>query len=159
MNPMLIFLSLSTGIYLIFATIWDLKSREIYTFPCNILAVMWAIFAFVKGSVDVYEMVAYVVCFVALYIGFNVTKAWGAGDSDLFLLFGSVYLAHIEKTITLFDISGQCIAMALVLLISASIGLVEAKIRKKELKRDSSIAIAPGYAMVIIGVIVGGFIS
>lgn len=43
--------------------------------------------------------------------------------------------------------------------LSAGIGFVEAKIKKTDLRRDSSIAIAPGYAVVIVGIIIGGFIS
>ena len=49
--------------------------------------------------------------------------------------------------------------LVLVLLLSMGIGLVEARRKKEHLKKTSSIAIAPGYAVVIIGIMIGGFIS
>lgn len=159
MDMFFVLLAVATGIYLVLATVWDLKSREIYTFPCNLLTVLWIAYAFFRGNVEVKAMATYIVFFIGLYVAFNATKTWGAGDSDLLLLFGSVYLAHIDGAFSLMDISSQCIALVVVLLLSAGIGFVEAKIKKTDLRRDSSIAIAPGYAVVIIGIIIGGFIS
>jgi len=159
MDLFLLLLAATTGIYLVLMAVLDLISREIYTFPCNVLTILWVAYAFARENVDVKVIAAYVVFFIALYVAFNVTKTWGAGDSDLLLLFGSVYLAHMDGAFTLFDVSSQCIALVMVLLISAGIGFIEAKIKKEHLKKDSSIAIAPGYAVVIIGVIIGGFIS
>lgn len=158
MDWFLLFLALLTGIYLVLAAVWDLKSREIYTFPCNMLTVLWIAYAFVQGNVDVKVIATYTIFFIALYVAFNMTKTWGAGDSDLLLLYGSVTLAQMDGAITLLDISSQCIALAVVLLVSAVIGFIEAKIKKETLRKDSSIAIAPGYAVVIIGSIIGGFI-
>jgi len=154
----LLFLAVVTGTYLVLAAVWDLKSREIYTFPCNVLTVLWIVYAFVQGNVDVKVIATYIIFFIALYVAFNMTKTWGAGDSDLLLLYSSVTLAQMDGVITLLDISSQCIALAVVLLISAVIGFIEAKIKKETLRKDSSIAIAPGYAVVIIGSIIGGFI-
>ena len=159
MDVFFILLAISTAVYLVLATVWDIRSREIYTFPCNVLTVLWIVYAFICRNVDAKVMAAYIVFFICLYVAFNVTKTWGAGDSDLLLLFGSVYLAHMDGMFTLLDVSSQCIALVVVLLVSAVIGYVEARIKKEQLKRDSSIAIAPGYAVVIIGVIVGGLIS
>lgn len=158
MDWFLLFLAVVTGTYLVLAAVWDLKSREIYTFPCNVLTVLWIVYAFVQGNVDVKVIAMYIIFFIALYVAFNMTKTWGAGDSDLLLLYGSVTLAQMDGVITLLDISSQCIALAVVLLISAVIGFIEAKIKKETLRKDSSIAIAPGYAVVIIGSIIGGFI-
>ena len=158
MDWFLLFLAVVTGTYLVLAAVWDLKSREIYTFPCNVLTVLWIVYAFVQGNVDVKVIATYIIFFIALYVAFNMTKTWGAGDSDLLLLYGSVTLAQMDGVITLLDISSQCIALVVVLLISAVIGFIEAKIKKETLRKDSSIAIAPGYAVVIIGSIIGGFI-
>lgn len=159
MDWFLVVLALLTGIYLVLAAVWDLKSREIYTFPCNVLTVLWIVYAFVQGNVDVKVIATYTIFFIALYVAFNMTKTWGAGDSDLLLLYGSVALAQMDGAITLLDVSSQCIALAVVLLVSAVIGFIEAKIKKETLRKDSSIAIAPGYAVVIIGSIIGGFIK
>lgn len=159
MDLFLLLLAVTTGIYLIFATVWDIKSREIYTFPCNVLTALWIAYVFFRGNLDVKVMTSYIVFFIALYLIFNLTKTWGAGDSDLMLLFGSVYLAHVKVAFTLLDVSKLCIALVIVLLLSAVIGFVEARRKKEHLKKTSSIAIAPGYAVVIIGIMIGGFIS
>ncbi len=159
MDTLLLLLAVTTGIYLLLAAIWDIKSREIYTFPCNLLTVLWIAYTVLNGNVEVKTIAIYIVFFISLYVAFNVTKTWGAGDSDLLLLFGSVYLAHMDGAFTLVDVSSQCIALVLVLLLSVGIGFVEAKIKKTSLRKDSSIAIAPGYAVVIIANIIGGFIS
>ena len=153
------FLVGATMVYLLLATIWDLKDRAIYTFPCNVLTVMWIAYAFMQRMVDAKVVVAYLFFVGALYVLFLVTKIWGAGDSDLFLLFAAVYLAYMEGAITVVVVSAQCIALTLVLLISAIIGLIESRLRKKPFRRDSSIAIAPGYAVVMIGVMIGGLIA
>jgi hypothetical protein len=49
----LLLLAATTGIYLVLATVWDIKSREIYTFPCNVLTALWSVYAFLKGNVEV----------------------------------------------------------------------------------------------------------
>lgn len=159
MDLFLLLLAATTGIYLVLATVWDIKSREIYTFPCNILTVLWLAYTFLKGNVDVKVMALYIGFIIALYTLFNLTHIWGAGDSDLLLLFGSVYLAHMKVAFTLLDVCKLCIALVLVLLLSMGIGFVEARRKKEHLKKTSSIAIAPGYAVVILGIMIGGFIS
>lgn len=55
------------------------------------------------------------------------------------------------------DISSQCISIAIILLIAAIVGFVEAKVKGEKLEKDSSIAIAPGYAVVISFFMIGGF--
>ena len=122
----LLLLAVTTGIYLVLATVWDIKSREIYTFPCNVLTVLWLAYTFFRGNVDVKVMALYIGFIIALYTLFNLTHIWGAGDSDLLLLFGSVYLAHMKVAFTLLDVCKLCIALVLVLLLSMGIGFVEA---------------------------------
>lgn len=159
MDLFLLLIAATTGIYLVLATVWDIKSRVIYTFPCNVLTALWLVYAFIRGNVDVKEIALYIGFIIALYVLFNLTHIWGAGDSDLLLLLGFVYLAHIKDAFSLVDVSKLCIALVLVLLLSMGIGLVEARRKKEHLKKTSSIAIAPGYAVVIIGIMIGGFIS
>ena len=159
MDLFLLLLAVTTGIYLVLATVWDINSREIYTFPCNVLTVLWLAYAFFRGNVDVKVMALYIGFIIALYTLFNLTHIWGAGDSDLLLLFGSVYLAHMKVAFALLDVCKLCIALVLVLLLSMGIGFVEARRKKEHLKKTSSIAIAPGYTVVILGIMIGGFIS
>ena len=121
-----IILAVITGVYLLLCSWWDLKDRMIYTFPCMMLTGLWVGFSVMKGVVEPKILLAYIVLFSVLYITFVLTKAWGGGDSDLLLLFGAVYLAQISGSFSLYDISKQCIAIAVVLVIAAIVGIVEA---------------------------------
>ena len=153
-----IILALITGIYLMLCSWWDLKDRMIYTFPCMMLTGLWVGYSVMKGEVEPKILLAYIVLFSVLYITFALTKAWGGGDSDLLLLFGAVHLAQMSGGLSLYDISSQCIAIAVVLVIAAVVGFVEARIKGETLDGDSSIAIAPGYAVVISYFMIGGFL-
>lgn len=150
-------LAVITGIYLLLCSWWDLKDRMIYTFPCTLLTGLWVGYSVMKGEVQPRILMAYIVLFSVLYITFTITKAWGGGDSDLLLLFGAVHLAQMSGGFSLYDISSQCISLAIVLVIAAVVGFVEARIKGETLESDSSIAIAPGYAVVISYFMIGGF--
>ena len=76
MDLFLLLLAATTGIYLVLMAVLDLISREIYTFPCNVLTILWVAYAFARENVDVKVIAAYVVFFIALYVAFNVTKTW-----------------------------------------------------------------------------------
>jgi len=153
-----IILAVCTGIYLILCAWWDLRDRMIYTFPCMMLTWLWVGYCVMSGEVEPKVLLAYIVLFSVFYITFALTKAWGGGDSDLLLLFGAVYLAQMKGGFSLADISSQCISIAIILLIAALVGFVEAKIKGEKLEKDSSIAIAPGYAVVISFFMIGGFL-
>lgn len=153
-----IILAVITGTYLVLCSWWDLKDRMIYTFPCMMLTVLWVGYSVMRGEVESRVMLAYIVLFSVLYIAFVITKAWGGGDNDLLLLFGAVYLAQMKDGFSLYEISSQCIALIVVLVIAAAVGFIEARIKGETLEADSSIAIAPGYAVVISYFMMGGFL-
>lgn len=152
-----IILAVCTGIYLVLFAWWDLKDRMIYTFPCMMLTGLWVGYCIMVGEVEAKVLLAYIVLFSVFYITFALTKAWGGGDSDLLLLFGAVYLAQMKGGFSLLDISSQCISIAIILVIAALVGFVEAKLKGEKLEKDSAIAIAPGYAVVIGFFMIGGF--
>lgn len=152
-----IILAVCTGIYLVLCAWWDLKDRMIYTFPCMMLTGLWVGYCIMVGEVEAKVLLAYIVLFSVFYITFALTKAWGGGDSDLLLLFGAVYLAQMKGGFSLLDISSQCISIAIILVIAALVGFVEAKLKGERLEKDSAIAIAPGYAVVIGFFMIGGF--
>lgn len=153
-----IILAVITGIYLVLCSWWDLKDRMIYTFPCMMLTILWVGYSIMRGEVEPRVLLAYIVLFSVLYITFVITKAWGGGDSDLLLLFGAVHLAQMKDRFSLYEISSQCIALIVVLVIAAAVGFIEARIKGETLEADSSIAIAPGYAVVISYFMMGGFL-
>ena len=153
-----IILAVITGIYLVLCSWWDIKERMIYTFPCTMLTGLWIGYSIMKGEVEPRILMAYIVLFTVLYTTFVLTKAWGGGDSDLLLLYGAVHIAQMRGGFSLYDISSQCIGLAIVLVIAALVGFIEARVQGEKLECDSSIAIAPGYAVVISYFMIGGFL-
>ena len=150
-------LGVMTGIYLIVCSWWDLKDRMIYTFPCTVLTALWIGYSVLQGKVEARLLIAFIVMFLVLYVTFAITKAWGSGDNDLLLLFGAVYLAKLSESVGVNDIISLCIGVASVLIIAFFIGWIESRVRKKKLNPHSSIAIAPGFAVVISVFMIGGF--
>ena len=76
----------------------------------------------------------------------------------MFLLYGAVYAAF---AITTLDIKGmsaylimELIGMIVALLFSFGIAGIEALIRKEKLEKQSSIAVVPGFSIVMIFMIV-----
>lgn len=147
-----------TVIYLALCTWWDLKEREIYTFPSAVLSILWVSYTLAAKQIEPNVIFLHVVVFMVLLVTFNITKTWGGGDSDLLVLQGCVFLAQMKAPFTIMDICNQCIALVVVLLVAVFIGFIEAKVKGEKLEKGSSIAIAPGYAVVISGLIIGGFI-
>lgn len=158
MEKYYIVLAVMTGIYLGLCAWWDIKDRMIYTFPCMVLTGLWIGYSVMRGVVEPRILMLYIGLFSVLYITFVLTKAWGGGDSDLLLLYGAVYIAQMSGKFSLYDISIQCIGIAIVLIIAAIVGFVEARVKGERLERDSSIAIAPGYAVVISYFMIGGLL-
>ena len=150
-------LGVMTGIYLIVCSWWDLKDRMIYTFPCTVLTALWIGYSVLQGKVETRLLIAFIVMFLVLYVTFAITKAWGGGDNDLLLLFGAVYLAKLSGSLDVNVIISLCIGVASVLIIAFFIGWIESRVRKKKLNSHSSIAIAPGFAVVIGVFMIGGF--
>lgn len=153
-----VILAVITGIYLVLCSWWDIKERMIYTFPCSVLTGLWIGYSVMKGEVEPRILMAYIVLFTVLYTTFVLTKVWGGGDSDLLLLYGAVHIAQMSGGFSLYDISSQCIGLAIVLVIAAIVGFVEVRMQGEKLESDSSIAIAPGYAVVISYFMIGGFL-
>ncbi len=136
---------------LCFAT--DLRERMIYAFPCVVLIALWAVLGAISTGQFMLIGIA-VSVHLAIYLALKITGIWGDGDSDVFLLYGMIYMTMMltgeyEIGIMMYMIL-ELIGMVFALLVSFVVAFIEAKIKGQKLTKKSSIAVVPGFAVVIV---------
>lgn len=150
-------LSIATAIYLVFAFIWDIKERAIYSFPCEVLIVLWTVYLAMSGKVSLLFFLGYVVVDGLIFFVLKSRSIWGDGDSELLLLFMQVYLAFCHHY-SIKEICFELLTLASALIIAILVSGVEAKLRSERFCMNRSVAVAPGFAIVIITLMVKGVI-
>lgn len=140
---------------LCFAT--DLRERMIYAFPCMTLIALWIVLGAISTGQFVMIGIA-VSVHLAIYLALKITGIWGDGDSDVFLLYGMIFMTMMltgkyEIGITMYMIL-EIIVMVFALIVSFVVALIEAKIKGQKLTKKSSVAVVPGFAVVIILMVV-----
>ena len=149
-------LSLSTIPVLVFLSVQDFKERMIYSFPVLFLSGGWAMYSVMLYRDNLMLLIPAWTMTIALYAAYKVWSVWGDGDSDMFLLFTGIILCTFDIRNMLqfgFMISIFLVIAQVVALIS---GLIEAAIKKRKLDRHSDLAVVPGFAVILITVIIWG---
>jgi len=145
--------AIATVIFLIVSFATDIRERMIYVFPCIMLALTWGLMGFV-GVHDMAFVMTIILLHMFVYSLLRLFSIWGDGDSDMFLLYGAVYAAYMMVVTNKVSLSGYLIGelmgMVAALLLSLAIGFVEAKVRKKKMDKGSSIAVVPGFVIVMV---------
>jgi len=155
---MTIMLMIMTSIYLASVAWQDLKERKIYSFPCMVLSALWMIKIAMEMRMPSYMYLIYLTVSLVLYFVLTKKRIWGAGDSDLFFLLSVIYLACSTEIISFrFLIIGILLFIA-ILVCALIFGWLEAKVKEIKLGKKSSIAVAPGFAVVIITIMWKGVI-
>ena len=153
--------AVTTIAFLVISFTTDLRERMIYSFPCLMLALSWCMLGFTSIH-NVAFIMTIILLHLLAYSLMRIFRIWGDGDTDVFLLYGAVYAAfgiHAFGTESLcIYLIGELMGMVAALLLSFLIGFIEARVRKKKLSRSSSIAVVPGFAIVMAGLIIGSFI-
>ena len=149
---MTIALMIMTSIYLIVSGLQDLRERKIYSFPCNILSVLWMIKIAMEMRMPSYIYLIYLAVCLTFFFAFTKKRIWGAGDSDLFFLFSIVNLACANVSISNRFLIIEILLFIAVLVSALMIGWIEVKFKKSKIGKESSIAVAPGFAIVLIAV-------
>lgn len=145
-----------TCLFMLFCMSTDLRERVVYVFPCYVLIPVWMLIgASVTEKAVMFGII--LVLHIAAYLFFKIAGIWGDGDSDIFLLFGMIFAVFMltvkpEDGIGLYIVA-ELLGMIAALVLSFVIGLIEAGIKKKKLSKTSSIAVVPGFSIVIIGMI------
>ncbi|SHJ62248.1 hypothetical protein [Parasporobacterium paucivorans] len=156
---MIIALMIMTSIYFVIVGLQDLWERKIYSFPCTILSALWMIKIAMETKMSIYMYLIYLALCLAIYYFFTQKRIWGAGDSDLFFLFSIVYLACAKGNISFEFLIIEILLFIAVLVSALMIGWIEAKFKKMKIGKESSIAVAPGFAVVLIAVMWKGVIG
>lgn len=146
----LILLSLVTFAYLCLCFYTDLKSRFIYSFPCIPLTALWATLGIIRNLFHLRAFVILWMIHVALWFLFRRKKIWGSGDNDLFLLYGSVFLAITGLDDILFTFTAECFGMIAIMGISIVISILESKLKGQVWSINSMAAMAPGFSISLL---------
>lgn len=149
-------LSFITVIILTLVAAQDFRERMIYSFPVLILTVIWMIYSifFYWGRMR-FVVFAWAIT-VVLYMAYKIFHIWGDGDSDVFLLFTGIILCTFKIDNLLQFGFLICVFLVAAQLISFIAGVIEAGIKNRKLNRDSGLAVVPGFAMVLIIMIIYG---
>lgn len=153
-------IAVATVIFLTVSFTTDIRERMIYAFPCMILILSWILMG-VIGIKDTSFVITVLLLHLFVYSIMRILKVWGDGDSDVFLLYGAVYAAFAITTLEVKGMSAylimELIGMIVALVLSFGIAGIEALIRKEKLGQQSSIAVVPGFSIVMIFMIVKMF--
>ena len=149
-------LSFITVIILTLVAAQDFRERMIYSFPVLILTVIWMIYSifFYWGRMRFVVLTWEIK--VVLYMAYKIFHIWGDGDSDVFLLFTGIILCTFKIDNLLQFGFLICVFLVAAQLISLIAGVIEAGIKNRKLNRDSGLAVVPGFAMVLIIMIIYG---
>ena len=149
-------LSFITVIILTLVAAQDFRERMIYSFPVLILTVIWMIYSifFYWGRMR-FVVFAWAIT-VVLYMAYKIFHIWGDGDSDVFLLFTGIILCTFKIDNLLQFGFLICVFLVAAQRISLIAGVIEAGIKNRKLNRDSGLAVVPGFAMVLIIMIIYG---
>ena len=149
-------LSFITVIILTLVAAQDFRERMIYSFPVLILTVIWMIYSifFYWGRMR-FVVFAWAIT-VVLYMAYKIFHIWGDRDSDVFLLFTGIILCTFKIDNLLQFGFLICVFLVAAQLISLIAGVLEAGSKNRTLNRDSGLAVVPGFAMVLIIMIIYG---
>ena len=149
-------LSFITVIILTLVAAQDFRERMIYSFPVLILTVIWMIYSifFYWGRMR-FVVFAWAIT-VVLYMAYKIFHIWGDGDSDVFLLFTGIILCTFKIDNLLQFGFLICVFLVAAQRISLIAAVIAAGIKNRKLNRDSGLAVVPGFAMVLIIMIIYG---
>ena len=146
-----------TVAFMVLCFVTDLKERMIYAFPCMTLIAFWTVLGVISTGQFVLIGIA-VSVHLAIYFALKITGIWGDGDSDVFMLYGIIFMTMMltgkyEIGVTTYMIL-ELIGMVCALIISFIVALIEARIKGQKLTKKSSVAVVPGFAVVIVLMVV-----
>ena len=141
-----------TTVYLLLCFVTDIKERMIYSFAALALSVNWWIVASIRSNKSP-EIYGIVIVHILLYLLLKAVKIWADGDNDLFLLFTAIYAAAHGVTEPFRYVVVELICIVMAMGTALAVAYVEARYKKIELTRKSSVAVAPGFAMVMISIL------
>lgn len=149
-------LVLVTVVALVLLAMQDIKERMIYTAPIIVLYFTWSVYLLLTNrNIANYLAIVWIMHLV-IYIVLNRWNIWGAGDSDMFMLFGNICLYATATIDGISMVIQECIYLSLGLSLSIIISYIERKMKHGTQKSNKDIAVIPGVAIVMIGLMIKG---
>lgn len=149
-----LFLTIVTMIYLVQATVIDIKEKKIYSFPCIVLCALWGMYLTCLGQRELSFLGVFWAVHILILILFNKYQIWGAGDSDILLLFANVFLCFTGSLNVYAVVFYECIGLIVALVFSLLVGGIEYRVRHKKLSVTEKLAVVPGFSVVMCILIV-----
>lgn len=154
-----VLLAVVTTIYLFMSARMDLKERQIYTMPCFLLTLSWCVYLLDMQVFDWRHLVLYWFFHHVLWRLFNHFKVWGAGDSDVFLLLCNVLLAVLGAKSWVVILIAECVCVITALASAILVAVLEFRQKEKGIDLYSKVAVVPGFAIVIIALLIFGLLG
>ena len=142
-----------TAICLVLASFEDLRERMVYTAPIIAIHIMWGVYLWTSGMYTERFLVCFWIIQMLIYITLNCMSIWGGGDSDLYMLLGDICLLACNRANVTTVGMCVCISLATGLILSIIIGRFEFACKGEAFKKDSGLAVAPGMAVVVVGLV------
>ena len=152
-------LATTTIIYMVLSARMDLRERQIYTTPCFFLTLSWWAYSLNVGMFDWKILTMWLVFHYVLYRMFNHFRIWGAGDSDVFLLLSNVLVAVLGERGWLTVLFAECVCVVMALAVAILIAIFEFRTKDEKVDLHSKVAVVPGFAVVVILVLIFGFMG
>ena len=150
-------LAIASGIYLLHAGCMDLKERMIYSFPAILLTMVWSVYLLLDGHWNGYVLSAFWMLHLIVYLIMNRLHIWGAGDSDLFLLFANLVMLQARGNNLYQTLMFECVSLIIAMVLSLVIGAVEFQVKHKKWELKGKVAVVPGFSMVMILLLISAF--
>lgn len=133
-------------LYAILCFVTDIKSRQMYSLPANVLGVIiFVINEIFNGGISL--IVIMIVSFIVFRLMAKL-KIWGEGDSDyLFMLTQLIAGMSIEYGIITFLVI-ELVAISVSLIISVFIAFIETRVKKEKFSGRFKAAALPGFCIV-----------
>lgn len=158
MKYVYLILSIITSIYLVLSAKRDLKERLIYSFPCIVLMNAWTILWWRTSAYSQGFLIIYALAHVLIFFMMKHFKLWGDGDGDMFMLLGDICLACLGNLSPINLVIAECLSLAFILAVAIGIGAIEYKVENKPFKVTGDVAVVPGFAVVLIVIMVYGLV-
>lgn len=143
-------------VYVLASAGMDLRERMIYTFPCDALVTLGGMYLFISHVYPMWFVACNLCLDLSVCLIFKWRKIWGAGDSNLLLLFFVVYMMNSSHGAGVMFFVAEMMMFAIALAFAIVFGYLEVKKKHKKLNKNCSIAVAPGFAVAIIVIIFSG---
>ena len=145
------FLCIITVVYLCICFATDIKERVIYSFPCIPLASVWWVSAIRLSNQSIY-MYGIAIGHIFVFFLLKMFPIWADGDNDLFFLSSAIFAnAYSLGTRNLpASVATELLYLVFSMGFSMFVGFLEAKRRHTKLLRNSSVALAPGFCVTCV---------